>query len=103
MRLAVGAIVVRNSNCLAERSKLIRETPVMLPPGFERDLTKPLPTGLAVGPITIGMDVVACWTADTAGVTLAKITSGRVATSSAARRGSSDKFPSALLTSRMRF
>ena len=49
----------------------------MLPAGLANDLTKPLPIGSAVGPITIGMDDVARCAAETAGVALAKITSGR--------------------------
>src|ERR1700730_16200385 len=67
-RFAFGTSSVRNSSDLADKSGLIIDTPVMLPPGLASDLTKPEPIGSPVDAITIGMDEVACCAAKTAGV-----------------------------------
>jgi hypothetical protein len=57
-------------------------TPVMLPPGRARLATKPEPIGSATAANTIGMSWLSRCSAATAGVGIAKITSGCSATSS---------------------
>jgi hypothetical protein len=62
-----------------------------------------VPTGSPAAAITIGMSLVACFTACTAGVCDATITSGVSRTSSCAKPGSRLRFPPPERTSTVRF
>ena len=90
-----GQEEVEISTDLAVRSPNMLASPVMLPPGRARLLTKPEPIGSVAGVITIGTVAVARWAAAIAGVATATITSGLRAMSSAASAGRSWKGPCA--------
>src|SRR5215831_5790017 len=61
-----GASSRKSSRRLAAKSGPWSERPVTLPPGRERLLTNPLPTGSTARAKTIGIVDVACLTAETA-------------------------------------
>src|SRR4029453_13021555 len=71
----------------------LKASPVTLPPGRARLVTRPLPAGIATE--TMGRVLVVCLAASAATVLGAKMTSPLSATSSAARAGSRSIFPSA--------
>jgi hypothetical protein len=69
--------------------------PVMFPPGRGRLSTSPVTTGSPTLVITMGMVLVACFAASTAGVVDTSMTSSLSPTNSAARPGRRSNLPSA--------
>ena len=80
-----GTTALRNCSRFAVISPTAAECPVMLPPGRASPAANPSPTGSPAKAMTIGMVRVACWTARTAVVGPATITSTLRRTSSSAR------------------
>src|SRR5260221_10394795 len=85
--LAFGRMRWRNCSVFGVRSSYIFATPVMLPPGCAKLLTKPDPIGSEAERITIGIVDVALCKASIAGVVSATMTSGFKLTTSFARSG----------------
>ena len=87
-RERLGATSFRISNCLAMNSgPVLSVDPVMFPPGRARLLTNPVPTGSIDHVMTMGMVVVACFSAAMPGLPPVTTTSGLSRTSSAAKPG----------------
>src|SRR5258707_5103871 len=83
--MAPGASSRNISNCFATSSTVWKLTPVAFPPGRARVATRPAPTGSDTYTKTIGIVRIFACNALTAGVVLAKMTSGLSATISWAR------------------
>src|SRR5204863_72365 len=81
------------SSCFDESSSAKLLTPVMLPPGCARLFTSPKPTGSAPVPITIGIVLVAFWTAKLAARGPETMTLGLRRTNSFAKSGSRSMTP----------
>src|SRR5437867_3308141 len=94
-RVRRGAASLSSSIRLPESSGEMRVSPVRLPPGRARLVTKPEATGSATTVMTTGMVLVACATARMAGVEPTTMTSTLRRTSSAARPGRRSSRPSA--------
>src|SRR5215475_7906144 len=75
-RLMLGTISFNSSSHLPSMGKSMRVKPVILPPGRPKLAMKPWATGSLTAAKTIGMELVACFSAATAGELLATITSG---------------------------
>ena len=79
--------MLSNSKYFGPRSVVIRESPVMFPPGRARLAAKPLLIGSPTAAVTMGIVVVARRSASTGGVPSVTMTSGLAFTSSAASAG----------------
>jgi len=86
-REAFGATSLRSSSSFPTRSGDTIVSPVTFPPGRARAATSPLPTGSLTRDMTIGIVLVACWTAWVAAPLTATMTSTLERTRSAARAG----------------
>ena len=103
-RERLGTASARSSTCLVTISSYCEASPVMFPPGCARLVTRPTPTGsIRMAALTIGMVVVAFWTARRAGDPEATITSTLRRTNSTASPGRRSAFPSAQRCSMRRF
>jgi hypothetical protein len=95
IREILGKTSLRSSNCFPTNSGIIKEVPVIFPPGCARLATNPAATGSAAPAMTIGIVSVACLAAWIAAGTPATMTLTLRRTNSAARLGSPSYCPSA--------
>src|SRR6516225_6357404 len=100
MRTVRGAISLSTSPHLAAKPYSQRANPVTLPPGRARLATRPLAIGSPTCANTIGKLLAVCFSAIIAASLPAKIASGRIPTSSAAKLRKRSLFPPDLVADR---
>ena len=94
-RASLGTASLSISSLLVFSSTAKPDSPVTLPPGRARLVTKPAPTGSTAFVITMGMVLVAPFAANPAGPPVIMIKSTLRRTKSAASSGRRSGFPSA--------